>query len=137
MLAGVEAECIELTHVTLYLAAPAPSVLATRAKGMGSLEMVEQIIHFGDGLLRSSPAIQIFHDFSEVTGYRSEARRRLVAWGVDKATCIEATHVLFRSKLVAMGVSMATALLRNQVIGYPNRLEFEAARRDAVRSAKD
>ena len=134
-LAGVEAHRIELDMCSLLLAAPAPSILATRANGMGSLELVERIIAFGDELLLVVPGIRIFHDFRDVTGYRAEARRRLVDWGVQKRDRILETHVLFRSKVVAMGVSIATTLLRDQLSGYSKPLEFEAARRLAIREA--
>ena len=58
--------------------------------------------------------------------------RVLVDWGVRKKDRILSTHVLFRSKVVAMGVSLATALLRGQLTGYSSVHEFEAARQRAV-----
>jgi len=134
-LAGVSAERFEFRLCTLELAAPAPWLLATRVAGLGSIEMVERVIVFGDGLLESVPQIQIFHDFSEVTGYPAEARRRLVGWGVDKREQILSTNVLFKSKVVAMGTSLATLLLPGQINGFSKREEFERAR-DAARTKR-
>lgn len=133
-LAGVQAQRFELHLCTLELAAPAPHVLASRVVGMGSLEMVQNVIAFGDALIANTGAIQIFHDFSEVSGYRAEARRVLVDWGVQNPDAIICTHVLFRSKIVAMGVGMATRLLGEQLTGYSKYTEFDAARAAAARS---
>ena len=132
-LAGVEAERLELHLCTLELAAPAPHILASRVVGMGSVEMVQHIIAFGNSLIEKVGSIQIFHDFSEVSGYRAEARRVLVDWGVQNPDAIECTHVLFRSKVVAMGVGMATRLLGEQLTGYSKYQEFNAARAAASR----
>ena len=131
-LAGIAVTPIELSRCTLLLAAPAPDVLATHVTGMGTLEMVERVIAFGNEMLTEVAGIQIFHDFSQVSGYRAEARRVLVDWGVQKKTQILGTHVLFRSKVVAMGVSLATALLREQLTGYSRLHDFEAARHAAI-----
>ncbi len=133
-LAGVDARQFELHLCTLELAAPAPHILASRVVGMGSLEMVQSIIEFGDALISATGSIQIFHDFSEVSGYRAEARRVLVDWGVRNPAAIRRTHVLFRSKVVAMGVSLATRLLGEQLTGYSKYAEFDTARAAAVRS---
>lgn len=132
-LAGVEAKRLELHLCTLELAAPAPNILASRVVGMGSVEMVQNVIEFGDALIAATGSIQIFHDFSEVSGYRAEARRVLVDWGVQNPDAIECTHVLFRSKIVAMGVGMATRLLGEQLTGYSKYAEFDAARAAAAR----
>lgn len=132
-LAGVDAKRLELRLCTLELAAPAPNILASRVVGMGSAEMVRNVIEFGDELIAAAGSIQIFHDFSEVSGYRAEARRVLVDWGVRNPDAIECTHVLFRSKVVAMGVSMATRLLGEQLTGYSKYAEFDSARAAAAR----
>ncbi|MBL4687022.1 MAG: hypothetical protein JKY37_20670 [Nannocystaceae bacterium] len=95
---------------------------------MGSIEMVEQVITFGEELLNSVPRIQIFHDFSAVTGYPAEARRRLVGWGVERRAKILSTNVLFKSKVVAMGTSLAALLLPGQINGFAKRGDFERAR---------
>ncbi len=96
------------------------------------MEMVQKVIEFGNELLQSVPSIQIFHDFSGVTGYQSEARRVLVDWGVQNKTGIAATHVLFRSKIVSMGVSLATRLLQGQLTGYSKPSQFAAALATAI-----
>lgn len=132
-LAGTHAERFELHLCTLELAAPAPHVLASRVVGMGSEEMVQRVIEFGNALIANAGSIEIFHDFSEVTGYRAAARRALVDWGVQNPGAIERTNVLFRSRVVAMGVSMATRLLRGRLTGYSNYPEFDAARSAAAR----
>jgi len=131
-LAGVPAERFEFHLCTLVVAAPAPWILATQVAGLGSIEMVEQVIAFGDGLLESVPRIQIFHDFSAVTGYPAEARRKLVGWGVQRRDKILSTNVLFKSKVVAMGTSLATMLLPGQINGFARLHEFERARDAAV-----
>ncbi len=131
-LGGSEADHIELPHCTLFLVSPAPGLLATRVEGMGSLLLVEHIIAFGNSLMKGGTPIRIFHDFSRMTGYRTEARKLIVDWGVENRTLIVETHVLFRSKVVAMGVSLATSLLGNQLTGYSQRQPFEAVLQDAV-----
>lgn len=134
-LGGALAERHDLSLCTLYLASPAPGILASRAEGMGSLELVRRVITFGDPLIRDHAPIQIFHDFRGVTGYRAEARRELVDWGVRNPDGIAMTNVLFRSKVVAMGVSLATALLGDRLTGYSEPAAFEAALMRAVRQA--
>ena len=131
-LAGVEASRAELEFCTLDLAAPAAHILASRVVGMGSLAMVERVVAFGDELRRHVPRIQIFHDFTGVKGYQSEARKVLVGWGVDNKDSIAATHVLFQSRIVSMGVSLARHLLPGQLEGYSNRGHFDAALARAI-----
>ncbi len=94
---------------------------------MGSVEMVERVIAFGDGLRQKVPRICIFHDFTGVKGYQSEARKLLVGWGVDNRDTIAVTHVLFRSKIVSMGVGVARYLLPGQLEGYSDPALFAAA----------
>lgn len=99
---------------------------------MGSVEMVERVIAFGDGLRQKVPKICIFHDFTGVKGYQSEARRQLVGWGVDNRDTIAVTHVLFRSKIVSMGVGVARYLLPGQLEGYSDPDLFAAALAESI-----
>lgn len=131
-LAGATGERFRLHLCTVDLAAPAPWILASRVIGMGSVEMVERVIAFGEQLLESVPQIHIFHDFSGVTGYPVEARRRLVGWGVQGRAKIQSTNVLFKSKIVAMGTSLAMRVLPGQLNGFSRREEFERALSAAV-----
>lgn len=99
---------------------------------MGSVEMVERVIAFGDALRCQVPRICIFHDFTGVRGYQSEARKLLVGWGVDNKDTIAVTHVLFRSKIVSMGVGVARYLLPGQLEGYSDPERFGAALTHAI-----
>ncbi|MFK7990294.1 MAG: hypothetical protein AB8I08_30010 [Sandaracinaceae bacterium] len=135
-LGGVATSPIVLPLCTLYLASPGPGILATHVEGMGSLQMVKRVVAFGDELIRTHPPIQIFHDFRGVTGYRADARKELVDWGVRNPNAIAMTNVLFRSKVVAMGVTLATALLGDRLTGYSKHALFEAALMKAVRDAR-
>ncbi len=131
-LAGTTGVRTRLHLCTLDLAAPAPHILASRVVGMGSLELVRHVIAYGDELRANAGRIQIFHDFRGVEGYAPEARRVLVEWGVQNKDSIAATHVLFRSKLVSMGVRLATRLLQGQLEGYSDPKRFEAALARAI-----
>lgn len=135
VLGGAAASTAVLPLCTLHLASPAPGILATRVEGMGSLEMVKRVVAFGDELIEAHPPIQIFHDFRGVTGYRADARKELVDWGVRNPEAIAMTNVLFKSKIVAMGVTLATALLGDRLTGYSKHALFEAALMEAVRGA--
>lgn len=94
---------------------------------MGSVEVVERVIAFGDALRRKVPRICIFHDFMGVKGYQSEARKLLVGWGLDNRDTIAVTHVLFRSKIVSMGVGVARHILPGQLERYSDPGLFAAA----------
>lgn len=63
-LAGMAADRSVLPLCTVDLAAPAPQILASRVVGMGSVEMVQRVIAFGDGLRQKVPKSCIFHDFT-------------------------------------------------------------------------
>jgi hypothetical protein len=91
----------------------------------------ERIVQSGTAVVSRYGSLHAFHDWEHITGYESKARVRLTKWGTDIRSDIQRVHVLVGSKLVKMGVSVASIVLGNMIIAYDDRAKFEAAFRAA------
>jgi hypothetical protein len=69
----------------------------------------------------------IFHDWEGMQLYETESRLRLTKQSVRLLPRIGSFSVLARSKVVRMGVSMASLILGGRIHLYTTRDEFEQA----------
>ncbi len=106
---------------------PAPHVEVISGHGFAEAAFVDPILASRDAVLRECGEIALFDDLERVTGYDTEVRVQLTAWARKHRSRIAAHHILTRSKLVAMGVSVASLALGGAIEAHVRRDSFDAA----------
>ncbi|MDI3290747.1 hypothetical protein [Polyangium sp. 15x6] len=77
----------------------------------------------------------IFNDWWDLAGYDSDARLKLTDWIFWIRGKIVGSHILVRSKIVSMGVSIANLALGGMLTVYTDRQEFTLAYHRALRQS--
>ncbi len=106
---------------------PAPHVELVRGEGYATTDVVEAIVEQREVILREAGRIALFDDLEHMTGYDSGVRVRLTEWSRENRSRIVAFHILTRSKLAAMGVTVANLALGGQIRAHVRREGFELA----------
>jgi hypothetical protein len=89
--------------------------------------MVKRLCQEMDVLAKQAPTFHLFNDNDEMDGYDSAFRTTMTEWAQKHKERLQCTHVLVRSRLVAMGVTVAQLVLRENLKMYADRKSFEAA----------
>lgn len=100
---------------TFYFYQVAPDVIYTQASGHMDHGCAEAFMAFCNRTFDRGRSTTLFHDWSGMTGYDSDARATLTRWSIDKRHAIASVVILVASKLVAMGI--ATANLATSPLG--------------------
>lgn len=82
-----------------------------------------------DAVVLASPRPCLYHDWQELLRYDNEAKVLMTTWTM-KNTHIE-SHILTRSRLVSMAVSVGRLTTRANICGYEDRAAWQARLRDA------
>jgi hypothetical protein len=95
----------------------------------GNLEEGEEenLIKMTDLAIDQLGPIHLFLDWEGMNSYSSKSRKRLTEYTQRKKTQLLSIHALFQSKFVALGITVANAVLKNSVTSYSDRGKFEAA----------
>jgi len=109
----------------LELWMPKPYVVVVRGRGHATGQHVDRVIEWRERALKSGRSIVLFDDLEKMPTYDSEVRIRLTAWVATHRTRIEAMHILLRSKMARMGVSVANLALGGFIKAHIQRDEFE------------
>lgn len=112
---------------TLEITTMRPGVVLQRFRGHALPPIADAISERLERELVRFGSIVVFDDWEEATGYESEVRIRLTAWTQRHLDRIPETHILVRSRLLAMGISVANLAVGNKLRAYTSRKEFEAA----------
>lgn len=96
-----------------------------RLQGHGEAEFAAPIIEAYQGL-QKTPAAHLFFDAEELDNYESSLRVELTQCFFPERERLASFHVLVRSKLVAMGVSVANLALGGIVNSTSDRKRFKA-----------
>ena len=113
---------------------PCPNVLCTRAQGHASLPTARTMMAGFDRVAQGGGQVTVFHDWSGVTGYTTEARVAYVNWSKPHAAQTDKIHMLTQSRIVAMGISVASLVLPH-LVSHKDRAEFERQRALATEGA--
>ena len=89
------------------LSRPSPGVILGRLVGHLTEEVSRGLNLESEKFLVSTRRNLIFCDWYEMTGYDSGARIASTEWVERHRASLERFHILFRSKLVSMGVAVA------------------------------
>jgi len=112
---------------------PAPGVLYTRVSGHADIQCARLAMNAFDRLAAStSDPIEVFHDWERVTGYDSEVRTEYTRWSRPHLHRLGGLHVLIRSRLVAMAISVYRAAVGAVITAHYDLREFDKARAEAI-----
>jgi hypothetical protein len=106
---------------------PAPDVILFEVVGVLDSRCVDEIVAATDQAIQSAGAIHVFHDWSEMTNYESHTRKRLTDYVEAVKSKLLSSHILFRSRIVAMGVSVANLVLNQRLSTYTDKEKFTAS----------
>jgi hypothetical protein len=112
----------------LEITSPRRGIVLQRFEGYACLPMADAIIERLDAEIATHGTILVFDDWEEATGYDSAVRLKLTEWTRQHSGQVLETHVLLRSKLIAMGMAVANLALGGNLRTYTNRAAFDAAR---------
>jgi len=120
----------------LYMTSPAYGVFFTRASGYADLDCALHVMRAYDRLASYTLGdVDVFHDWEGVTGYESVVRQELVRWSQEQTKSGE-VHILVKSRIVAMGVSVANVALGGELKVYSDRQKFDKARTETTASRR-
>jgi hypothetical protein len=118
---------LSTTRGTLTIWPAPPGVLRTTFAGVMDSELMDALLVLGEEILGEHSGLHVFHDWSGMTGYDSQARIAITNWGLARLKQMRSVHVLHGSKLVAMGVAVANVALGGIVNVHQNRGSFDRA----------
>jgi hypothetical protein len=95
-------------------------------EGFLSSESADHILQHSDRALREADKVHLFVDGYELDSYDPEIRNAGSAWLKKNATRVVAQHMLVRSRLTKMGLSVVSLALGGLIKGHHERLTFEA-----------
>jgi len=128
---SVEVTRTDRAELEIWMAAT--DVVVQRVKGQAGVELARAIAAFNTRLIQQGLRPHIFNDWEELTGYTSEARLELTAWTAKNVGSLQGIHVLLKSKLVAMGISVANLATGGITKSYSDRATFERVLAEAMR----
>ncbi|MFE8598052.1 hypothetical protein F0U59_29945 [Archangium gephyra] len=118
----------------LRLWQPAPHVIVTRFQGaMYDAHLAHLAMTSIEGIVSTQTKTDVFHDWEEMELYATEARTIMTERAIPLAPKINSLSVLFGSKVVLMGVSLASLKLGG-ISTYTSREDFEQAVQQAAAS---
>lgn len=121
---------------TLFeLRSVSPHVTFERIVGVIDDELALKIAAAHDELFALGNRPHTFHDWSQVVGYSPSARKYLTTWLDASRGKLRSAHILFSSSLLAMGISVANAVLGHLINPYGDSEKFRAAMEQAQREA--
>lgn len=107
---------------------PVPHVLVTRFRGsMYDVNFAQVTVDAIEQHVTLQRMPDIFHDWEGMQLYETESRTRLTQQSIRLLPRVGSFSVLAKSKVVRMGVSMASLMLGGRIQLYTTREEFEQA----------
>jgi hypothetical protein len=104
-----------------------PAILLLTVQGYWEGALMSQVIRELDRFVHPRTGLHFFVDAEMLTGYDSEVRVALTEWVRTNRPALRSVHALVRSKIVAMGTSVANLALGNFLIAHSSRSDFERA----------
>ena len=108
---------------------PGPKLVVSVAKGHLEECHILPYMQRVNELIARDGSVTILHDWYEMTGYDTRVRVDWTRWSQERVKQIESTHILVRSRVVAMGVrtaALALSLVGARLSSYTERDQFEA-----------
>jgi hypothetical protein len=108
----------------LRLWIPAPNVFFVTMRGQGQGRVMKP---FSQAAPPPTAKHFLFYDLWELESYESELRKQMTSWVMERRSLVAEMHVLLRSKLVSMGVSVANLALGGIITTHTQRAPFQKA----------
>jgi hypothetical protein len=108
-------------------------VLVTHVEGVLEAGPGDAIARTKRQVVAEEGALLLFHDWATMTDYETVVRQQLVSVtaGLKAAGTLRGTHILVRSRVVALGVQGANVFL-GVLTAYTDREAFEVVLREAL-----
>jgi hypothetical protein len=118
----------------IFVWQPCPGIVLQKARGVLSLPLAECLTSLNQQLVPPGVPFRIFADFEELAGYTREARELQTSFALGRLDTLEAVHVLFASKQIALGVGAYKHDVGDQrVHTYAERASLVRSYEEAVR----
>lgn len=115
---------------------PAPGVVVFVEKGFLTSEFAPHIVAHSDRALEEAVKVEVFVDGYDLDGYDPEIRNGASNWLRSHSSRVIAQHMLVRSRLTKMGLSVVSLAFGGLIRGHHERKEFDADLAVAVRRAR-
>lgn len=112
---------------------PSSRLLVMRFLGHAERDLAPLFVERMERFTAGKPGFSLFIDLGELEGYDSEIRVRATAATEGFLDRANAIHFLVRSKIVAMGISVANLALGGRLVSHSERRRFV----DALESSPD
>jgi hypothetical protein len=129
-------EEVTAARARVRLERPVRGVVVTRVDGFASVDVGRRIIGFVDSAIADGEIPTVFHDWELASGYEPALRPIFTDWYRMVKAKTAGVHVLTKSKLVSMGVSLVAMATGSDIAAYRDRASFEKALGEAVVKAK-
>jgi hypothetical protein len=130
-----EGRAWESARGSLRVERRAPDVVLFVEKGFLEKGFAPLIVSELNASLKPGVRPEIFVDAYELDGYDSEVRVAATDWLKQNKDRVRAQHMLVRSKLGKMGLSVASLTLGGVLVGHDSRVSFDGTLDRAVRSS--
>lgn len=124
------------TRGQLVIRHPAPGVVVFVEKGFLTSEFAAHIVDHCDRALDEALKVEVFVDGYELDGYDPEIRNGASDWLRRNSARVIAQHMLVRSRLTKMGLSVVSLAFGGLIRGHHERRSFDADLAVAIRRAR-
>jgi len=116
----------------------ARGILGVRYEGLATDEMGSEVRAALREWVDANVRITLFVDASGLRAYEPAYRKGWTEWLSQQKRQLDGVHILFRSKLVELGIGIVNALIGGVISAYSDPALFERTQRLAVsRAAAD
>lgn len=112
----------------------APHVVLYIEKGFLTADFAPHITAVMDEAVASGIKPHLFVDCEQLDGYEPAVRTDATNWLSRNKHLVTAQHMLVRSRLTQMGVTVAGMVLGGLLVGHRSRATFEAALEQALKA---
>jgi hypothetical protein len=114
---------------------PVAGVVLTKVEGFAAVELGARLIAWVNASIEQGERPTVLHDWEGATGYEPALRPRFTEWYLRVRKEAGEVHVLTRSKLVTMGVTLVSLATGNEIFAYTDRHAFSRAFEQALLDA--
>jgi hypothetical protein len=113
-----------------------PGLAEIRYIGLGTGDFPREIQPHLDRWVAAGKRISLFIDAAELISYETQFRSLWATWMRANRAQIDAVHILFKSKLVEMGISLVNPFVGGFIVPWSDRAGYEVALRKARDDAR-
>ncbi|MEM6956613.1 MAG: hypothetical protein AAF411_05940 [Myxococcota bacterium] len=123
---------------SLKIQRPCPHVVVFVESGYLDAEFAPPIEDASNQALAEAGTsnLHLFVDAYDLTGYAPKVRKNPTNWLMAHRNRVEVQHMLVRSKITKMGLSVASLALGGLIQGHSSRAAFQVALDETVRTLR-